>query len=148
MKIVHLHCELHDWEPLYNRVLESIIQIPYEYCGCVLCGFYTEKQERRLRYMDAKEFSHLSKADLLELMLEMSKENDALKKRLKIYEKVVEDNRIQIEESGSIAEAALKINGVFEAAQAAADQYLDNIRRMESELHEELQKAKAENGAE
>jgi Trp operon repressor len=98
--------------------------------------------------MDAKEFSHLSKADLLELMLEMSKENDALKKRLKIYEKVVEDNRIQIEESGSIAEAALKINGVFEAAQAAADQYLDNIRRMESELQEELQKAKAENGAE
>ncbi len=36
--------------------------------------------------------------------------------------------RIELEKSGSIAEAALKINGVFEAAQRAADQYLGNIR--------------------
>lgn len=36
--------------------------------------------------------------------------------------------RIELEKSGSIAEAALKLNGVFEAAQRAADQYLDNIR--------------------
>ena len=32
-----------------------------------------------------------------------------------------------IENSGSIAEAALKLSGIFEAAQAAADQYLENI---------------------
>ena len=33
------------------------------------------------------------------------------------------------EEAGSIAEAALRINRVFEAAQEAADQYLENIRQ-------------------
>lgn len=37
---------------------------------------------------------------------------------------------IELEEAGSIAEAALKLNGIFEVAQQAADQYLMNIRRM------------------
>ena len=35
---------------------------------------------------------------------------------------------IELEEAGSIAEAALRLNGVFEAAQAAAEQYLYNVR--------------------
>ncbi len=35
---------------------------------------------------------------------------------------------IELKEAGSIAEAALRLNGVFEAAQKAADQYLYNIR--------------------
>ena len=37
---------------------------------------------------------------------------------------------IELEEAGSIAEAALKLNGIFEVAQQAADQYLMNIRRL------------------
>lgn len=94
--------------------------------------------------MDAKELSRLSKTDLLELMLEISRENDRLKHKLAIYEKVVNDNKIEIEESGSIAEAALKINGVFEAAQAAADQYLDNIRRMHDEMETRYNEMKQE----
>lgn len=35
---------------------------------------------------------------------------------------------IELEEAGSIAEAALRLNGVFEAAQKAADQYLHNVQ--------------------
>jgi hypothetical protein len=57
---------------------------------------------------------------------------------------VVNDNKIDIEESGSIAEAALKINGVFEAAQAAADQYLDNIIRMHDEMEKRLSEMRQE----
>ena len=37
--------------------------------------------------------------------------------------------RIELEKAGSIAEASLRLNGVFEAAQKAADQYLENIRQ-------------------
>jgi hypothetical protein len=37
------------------------------------------------------------------------------------------ERKIVIEKSGSIAEAALKLNGIFEAAQRAADQYLYSI---------------------
>ncbi len=36
--------------------------------------------------------------------------------------------RIQLAEAGSIAEAALRLNGIFETAQQAADQYLYNLR--------------------
>lgn len=37
---------------------------------------------------------------------------------------------IELEEAGSIAEAAIRINGVFEAAQRAAEQYLMNVRQL------------------
>ncbi len=37
---------------------------------------------------------------------------------------------IELEEAGSIAEAAIRINGVFEAAQRAAEQYLMNVRTL------------------
>lgn len=36
--------------------------------------------------------------------------------------------QIQLVEAGSIAEAALRLNGIFETAQKAADQYLYNLR--------------------
>lgn len=36
--------------------------------------------------------------------------------------------RIELEEAGSIAEAALRLNDVFEAAQSAANQYIYNLR--------------------
>lgn len=41
--------------------------------------------------------------------------------------------RIELEKAGSIAEASLRLNGVFEAAQKAADQYLENLRRLSEE---------------
>ncbi len=36
--------------------------------------------------------------------------------------------RIELEDAGSIAEAALRLNGIFDVAQQAAEQYLYNIR--------------------
>ena len=41
---------------------------------------------------------------------------------------VRKQREIQLEEAGSIAEASLRLNGVFEAAQKAAEQYLYNIK--------------------
>lgn len=41
-----------------------------------------------------------------------------------------EKREIDMEDVGSIAEAALKLNGVFDAAQRAADQYLQSIRSL------------------
>ncbi len=37
---------------------------------------------------------------------------------------------IELQNAGSIAEAALRLNGVFEAAQQAADQYLESVRAL------------------
>ena len=82
-----------------------------------------------------KELRRLKRKDLLEILLEQSKENEdqrvllAVQKQkiLHLEERLV-DRRIDIAESGTIAEAALKLNGVCEAAQAAAQQYLDNLK--------------------
>lgn len=69
----------------------------------------------------------LSRQDLLEMLIESEKKVEQLNKELDEAKKQLADRKILIENSGSIAEAALKLNGIFEAAQAAADQYLKNI---------------------
>ena len=78
--------------------------------------------------MTDKELRKLKRGELLEMLLEQSKENEELKKQLYDMQKKLENRDIILKESGSIAEAALKLNGVFEAAEKAAEQYLENIR--------------------
>ena len=75
-----------------------------------------------------KEFKRMSKKDLLELLVLQSKKIDKLQIELNNTKKALNDKQIIIKESGSIAEASLKLNKVFETAQEAADQYLENIR--------------------
>ena len=79
--------------------------------------------------MTDRELRKLSRAELLEMLLIQSKEVDRLSKELDEANRKLDDRKILLENSGSIAEAALKLNGVFEAAQMAADQYLENIRQ-------------------
>lgn len=79
--------------------------------------------------MTEKELHKLKRAELLEMMLAQSREIESLQGRIEQLEAKLADKEIRIQESGSIAEAALKLNGIFEAAQAAADQYLENVRR-------------------
>lgn len=74
------------------------------------------------------ELKKLKRHELLQMLLEQSKTVEALKTELEEKNKLLEERRIKLEESGSIAEAALKLNNIFEAAQAAADQYLYNIK--------------------
>ena len=78
--------------------------------------------------MTEKELHKLKRGELLEMMLAQSREIDALRAKVRELEEKLADREIRIQESGSIAEAALKLNGIFEAAQAAADQYLENVK--------------------
>lgn len=82
--------------------------------------------------MREKGLRGLSRRELLELLISQGREMDALRDELEQAKAELADRRIHVERSGSIAEAALRLNGVFEAAQAAADQYLDNIRLREA----------------
>ncbi len=83
--------------------------------------------------MTERELRRLSRADLMELLLEERKENERLLQQLERLQQLLADRRIVMERAGSIAEAALQLNGVFEAAQAAALQYVENVRRMAEE---------------
>lgn len=75
----------------------------------------------------------MSRAELLELLLEESRENERLRAQLQEMNEKLADRAIRIERAGSIAEAALQLNGVFQAAEEAAAQYLENVCRLAEE---------------
>lgn len=83
--------------------------------------------------MTEKELKHLSRAELLELLLAQTEENEKLKQELEEARAALADRRILLENCGSMAEAALKLNGVFDAVDRAVRQYLENVRRMSEE---------------
>lgn len=85
--------------------------------------------------MTEKELKKLNRADLLEILVQQSREIDRLNACLEEAQAQLDSRKIELEEAGSIAEAAIRINKVFEAAQAAGQQYLDNIKRL-AELRE------------
>ena len=80
--------------------------------------------------MTEKELRRLSRADLLEMLIDQSREMEILRQRLETAEAALARREIIIGSAGSIAEASLRLNGIFEAAQAACEQYIDNIRML------------------
>ena len=83
--------------------------------------------------MTEKELKKLSRSDLLELLFVQTRENELLKQKLQEAEKALEERQLRLVAVGTLAEAMLEVNHVMEAAQAAADQYLENIAAMEEE---------------
>ena len=80
--------------------------------------------------MTNNELKKLSRADLLEMLIDQSTELEALRKKLASAEAALQKRQIAIDQAGSIAEASLLLNGVFEAAERACQQYTDNIRQL------------------
>jgi len=100
--------------------------------------------------MTERELKKLSRIDLLELLVEQSNEVEKLRRQLEESERKLKDRTITIERAGSLAEAAMLINGVIEAAQAACSQYEENIRTLSDQetercrLREQASKDQAE----
>ena len=80
--------------------------------------------------MTDKELRRLSRAELLEILIRLTNENEELKRNLNNAEGKLNDRKIMIGESGSIAEAALKLSDVFSAAESTAKLYLENSERL------------------
>ena len=83
--------------------------------------------------MTDKQLRSLSRIQLLEILIKLSEENEELKKQIEELTQRLEKREIAVERAGSIAEASLSLNGVFDAAEKAAEQYLDNIKRLNEE---------------
>lgn len=88
---------------------------------------------------ETKNMKKMSRKDLLELLVLQSKKIDELQEELNKTKNLLVSKEIMISEAGSIAEASLKLNKIFDLAQQAADQYLDNIKRMEEERGKQKQ---------
>lgn len=94
--------------------------------------------------MAEKELRRMSRTELIEIIYALKNDADRLEKENENLKEQLEKREIQIGEAGSIAEAAIKLNQVFESAQAAADDYLASIKKEKEQaefLKEEAWKA-------
>ncbi len=98
--------------------------------------------------MTDKELQKLKRPELLEILLSLKSESDNLKKENEELRIAIDEKNIDLQKSGNIAEAALQLSGIFEAAQRAADTYLSNIYKLNNQKNQEynqvLSKAKSE----
>ena len=91
--------------------------------------------KKKCSLMD-KNLKKLSRVELLQLMVQLSEDRDALfaentELRKRAAERPTAATSMKV---GSIAEAALQANGYFESAQNAADEYLREIKRMRDQV--------------
>lgn len=94
--------------------------------------------------MTEKDLRKLSRKELLELLLKQTEHSEHLERKLRRAEEKLNDKTLVETEAGSIAEASLRLNGVFEAAEAAASQYLENVKKLSENSEQLLQNAEAE----
>ena len=80
--------------------------------------------------MKKNNWHNLGKTDMLTLLYEQEKQIQELKEEVENLKNQLEDRTIKMKEAGSIAEASLKINKIFEVAQQAADEYLKSIKKV------------------
>lgn len=101
---------------------------------------YTIKVRKNM--MD-RELKKMKRPELLEILLRQNREIERLRQELESVKRQLADRQIQISEVGSLAEAALKLNSVFEAADAACRQYVDNIEsrsRQQEQICREMER--------
>ena len=94
-----------------------------------------------------KSLKKLSRMDLLELLVEATEANESLsmennelrRSAMAAREQLRQQQRkpVQVAKVGSIAEASLQLSNVFDEAQKAADNYLENVRRVCAERDRE-----------
>lgn len=89
--------------------------------------------------MSDKELRKLSRSDLLEILLEVSKENAMLRQKVEELSLQLKQRQTVFGNSGSMSEAAMQFNGVFQVAEDSCEQY-----RKDVQLRYEQQEKKCE----
>lgn len=88
--------------------------------------------------MTDKEFRRLSRADLIEIIYELQQSEKALQEEIAELKRQLADRRAAVSKVGSLAELSAALNGLFEAAQATADEYLKEIEKARKQADEYL----------
>ena len=90
--------------------------------------------------MISKEMKNLSRRELVDIIYQMKKNEQQMQEEIELLKKDLQDKRIKISSSGSIAEAAVNITQVFSVAQTAADLYLHEITCIKADTEKECAK--------
>lgn len=77
--------------------------------------------------MTDKEFKHLKRSDLIYIIYEYQKKQEELIKENEELREKLKEKELKISNAGSLAEVSAKLNGLFEAAQQTADDYIRGI---------------------
>ena len=94
--------------------------------------------------MTDKDVRKLNRYQLLELLIAQTGRADKLQSKLEEAEKLLNQRELNMSDLGSLAEASLQVSGIFQAAQAAADLYIDAAKKKADEIEEEAHKKAAE----
>ncbi len=94
--------------------------------------------------MADKELRRMSRMELVEVIYAMQQEEQSLRDENAELRRQLEDRTLRVAEAGSMAEAALGLNRVFEDADAAAAQYVESARRAQAEAARALEAARRE----
>lgn len=86
--------------------------------------------------MTDRQLRKAGRTDLLRLLLEQRRENENLRQQLSEIEERLRNRQITIDQSGTLAEAALKLSGIFDAAETACQYYTENIRGLSGRQEE------------
>ena len=84
--------------------------------------------------MTEKELKKLNRYQLLELLLVQTERADSLQQKADQLQAKLDERELRFARLGSIAEASVYVSGVFEAAQKAADLYLESAKKQADEL--------------
>ncbi len=78
--------------------------------------------------MTDKEFKKLKRSDLISIIYEYQKREDEFTEQIESLKSELENKNLKIEKAGSIADAVVGLNNIFETAQKTADEYLEQVR--------------------
>ena len=93
--------------------------------------------------MTDKEFKRLSRSQLIDIIYQLQLEQEKLTADNEKLSKALDDKRLRLSKAGNIAEAALEIHNVMQAAQDASAHYLEEIQiRANHEYQQILKEAK------
>lgn len=78
--------------------------------------------------MADRELRRMRRTELVEIIYALKQSEDQLKEQNAALTAQLQDRQLRVSKAGSIAQAAMELNKVFEAAQAAADDYLNSVQ--------------------
>ncbi|MCC8063660.1 MAG: DNA repair protein [Clostridiales bacterium] len=92
--------------------------------------------------MADKELRKMSRTELIEIIYALQQNERSLRTENAELRRQLDDKTLRMENAGSIAEAALSLNHIFEDAEAAARQYLASIQAANGTAEEILAQAR------
>ena len=97
--------------------------------------------------MTDRELRKLRRVDLLELLTQVSREKEALQDQVAALQAQLAERQLNLDRAGTMAEASLRLSGVFADIDAAGAQYLYNLQQLSQERTAACERLEAETRA-